>query len=290
MSTTDVGERAQAAGRALDEINRRCSTAFRMDARATGGVNDAWLLDAPGGQRAVLKLGSWRTGHLERAAAVVERLRMRGYPTPEWFAVGTLDTGATYHVQEFVKGEPIRALSGAHARLLVELVELHAGVDLWPERDWSAYVASDLEPCAEELHRTVSDARPLVRSFQQLIARLGPVEPPSGDFVHGDLHRGNVLLHNGRVRGVIDIEACGGGTRAADYAWLLRDTYTAPGADPAARRIIRRAGEAVAGLEVLAYFATFTALDTMRWRAHNAPRDLHALFDPLRRLAADLSR
>ncbi|MGH3094751.1 MAG: hypothetical protein ACRDMV_01965, partial [Streptosporangiales bacterium] len=63
---------------------------------------------------------------------------------------------------------------------------------------------------------------------------------------------------------VIDVDACGSGTRAVDYAWLLREAYVRR-AEPEAIATIRGAGEAVAGPGVLAICAAATAFDITRF-------------------------
>jgi aminoglycoside phosphotransferase (APT) family kinase protein len=290
MSTSATREGATAAQRVLVEVNRAHSTRFRLSGRPVGGVHDAWLLDAPDGTRAVLKTSSWSLGHLRRVASVVEELRTRGYPTPRWLLTGAVEGGPTYHVQDFVPGELPVALTVPLARLMVDLLEFTAGFDVWPERDLSADVTEHFASCAEALHRTAPATRRIVEVYERLVEGLGRVELPRGDFVHGDFHRYNVLLDQDRVTGVIDIEACGGGTRVIDYAWLLRDSYLGDDGDPEVRQVIRRAGEAVAGPEVLAFCVSVAALDNLRWRAHNRAQKVPAMLVVLERLAGDLVR
>ncbi len=45
-------------------------------------------------------------------------------------------------------------------------------------------------------------------------------ELPGDDLVHGDLNVGNVIVDNGRIAGIVDIEAAGGGSRAYDLISL----------------------------------------------------------------------
>lgn len=129
----------------------------------------------------------------------------------------------------------------------------------------------------------------LVDHYRRLIARIGEVELPTGDLVHGDFNTCNVLMHAGRLSGVIDVDALGSGTRAIDYAWLLRETYV-DGADPGVIPMLRRAGAAVAGPEVLAYCTAVTALDIVRWLAHHAPAGVPRVIPRLHALADDLAR
>jgi Ser/Thr protein kinase RdoA (MazF antagonist) len=169
------------------------------------------------------------------------------------------------------------------------LIELHAGLDPLPERDWSAYVLTELDARKEQLRRSAPGTGGLVDHYEQLLAQVTPVELPGGDLVHGDFNSCNVLVHQGQVSGAIDIEALGSGTRAIDYAWLLREAY-AEGAHDDVIRLIRRAGEAVAGPRALAFCAPFTAMEWLLWMVHHVPHDVPALLDGLHRLAHDLAQ
>jgi hypothetical protein len=130
----------------------------------------------------------------------------------------------------------------------------------------------------------------LLAHFDRVLACYGPVELPGGDLVHGDYNSCNVLMHDGAISGVIDVEALGSGTRAIDYAWLLREAWVV-GAGEDVARLIRRAGEAVAGAGVLAVCVAATAFDIVRFQAvHDDPANMPGVLDSLHRLAEDLSK
>jgi Ser/Thr protein kinase RdoA (MazF antagonist) len=158
-----------------------------------------------------------------------------------------------------------------------------------PERNWSAYVLAELDVCKELVRRQVPVASGLVDRYEQVLDQFGAVELPGGDLVHGDFNSCNVLVHHGKVSGAIDIAGLGSGTRTIDYAWLLREAYAEGTDDSEIIRLIRRAGEAVAGPEALAFCAIFTALDWLLWMAHHLPHDVPAVIDGLHRLADDLT-
>jgi hypothetical protein len=77
-------------------------------------------------------------GHL---AAIVERIRGTGYPTPAWLAVGRTTTGCTYHLQEFASGRPPWPLTIGATELLIDVLECQADPDPDPTRDRSAQVS-----------------------------------------------------------------------------------------------------------------------------------------------------
>nr|WP_238345417.1 phosphotransferase [Actinopolymorpha cephalotaxi] len=256
----------------------------------------AWLLADPEGRPAILKLqedkpGSRRPWTLLEA---VNRMNAAGYPTPRWIAAGVTEAGIRYHVQEFVEGEPSSPLTADKVALLIEVIELHAGLDPDPGNDWNVYVGSVLGGERREDSRALlrgfgPPGNDVLAAFDRVLAECGPVRLPAGDLVHGDLNSCNVLLRDGRVSGVIDIDAFGSGTRVIDYAWLLREAY-AMDAEPEAVRRVRRAGEAVAGPGVLAYCVAATSFDIVRFHVRHAPERLPGLLDRLQLMAADLSR
>jgi len=80
-----------------------------------------------------------------------------------------------------------------------------------------------------------------------VVTRLGGIVLPADDAVHGALGSYNILVDNDSIA-IIDLGACGPGTRALDYAWLLRQAHHDPAPDHVVDRI-RTAGQQVAGEE-----------------------------------------
>jgi aminoglycoside phosphotransferase (APT) family kinase protein len=277
---------------ALRELNDQQHTEFELGDQAIGGMNTgAWHLRDPTGQRAILKLGSgFSLDHLVRAEQAVTGLRTHGYPTPEWLAVGELGDGTRYHVQELIPGQPGDPLTADKARQLVQLLERHEGLDPWPDRDWNAYIVGNLSDDLERLRRTVPAAQELADTFDHLLSNLGAVELPTGDLVHGDFNSCNVLLHEGKLTGAIDIEALGSGSGVIDYAWLLREAYGEGSKDPEISRTLWTAGKAVAGPEALTLCLAFTACDLMLWMAANLPDSVLDILRGMHNLAADLAQ
>ena len=284
-----------AAESVLPEINRTHGLRYALRGRCAGGMQGgAWLLADPEGRPAILKLQADKPGS-RRPRTVLEavnRMNTAGYPTPRWIAAGVSEAGIRYHVMEVAEGEPSSPLTADTAALLVEVIERHAGLDPDPANDWNVYVDSILggqfrDDNREFLRSFGPPGDDLLVAFDRVLAEHGPVRLPVGDLVHGDLNTCNVLLKAGRVSGVIDIDAFGSGTRVIDYAWLLREGY-AMDAEPEAIRRVRRAGEAVAGPEVLAYCVVATAFDIVRFHVRHAQQRLPGLLKRLHQLADDL--
>ncbi|MGW5362934.1 phosphotransferase [Actinopolymorpha pittospori] len=287
-------DQLERARQLLHEINQAHDLRFTLRERCRGGVVGAWLLTDPAGMRAILKCNDRMAHRMARLPSLVDRIRSAGYPTPPWLASGVTADGAAYHIVDFAPGEPMSrsALTGRTAAQLVEVIESQVGLDPDPVQDWSSYARA----CAFE--EGESDPRPvlrrlggsgveLVEHFDAVLAPYAALDLPGGDLVHGDFNTCNVLVHHGDVSAVIDVDACGSGTRAVDYAWLLREAYVR-GGDPRAIATIRRAGEAVAGPGVLAICAAATAFDITRFQHGYDPDSLPWVLAGLHRLAGGL--
>jgi aminoglycoside phosphotransferase (APT) family kinase protein len=129
--------------------------------------------------------------------------------------------------------------------------------------------------------------RDLIAHFEEVLRGHGPGKVITHDLVHGDMNTSNVLVADRHVSAVIDIEAIGSGTRAIDYAWLLREGFTV-GAPVADLEMIRRAGVRAADPAVFATCVAATAFDITAFEAQMAEsiepaaplvRALHALAD-----------
>lgn len=111
---------------------------------------------------------------------------------------------------------------------------------------------------------------------------------PGGDLVHGDFNTCNVLLDQGRVSAVIDVEELGSGTRVIDYACLLREAYVER-YDDEVRLVLRRAGEAIAGPGALAVCAAATAFHIVKFKLRFQPDRIASTLAGLHQLADDLA-
>ena len=280
----------------VDDLNKIHGLPFALHGRCRGGLNGgAWILTDPDGHPAVLK---WRadapTARVTGQVHAVNRISATGYPTPRWIAAGITESGTAYHLQEFVPGLPASPLKAGVAALLVDVLERQAGLDPDPDYDWSAYVTSSAreEPADSPRAFARGLGQPgvdLLTYFDRVVAQHGRVRLPGGDLVHGEFQSCNVLMHRGQVSGVIDIQSFGSGTRAIDYGDLLREAYvTRAGRDTT--RLLRHAGEAVAGPGVLALCVAASAFGIVHFQAHHDPRGLPWVLAGLHDLANDLSR
>jgi hypothetical protein len=280
----------------VDELNQTHGLRLVLRQRCNGGLQGgAWMLAEPTGRPVVLKWSrNGPTARPHRLVDTIARIRAAGYPTPGWLASGTTTAGLSYHVQDFVTGQPSTPLTVGKTRLLLEVLERQAGLDPEPARDWSPYVTSIALEDPDDGPRPVlwnlgPPGRDLIAHYDRLLATFGPIQLPTGDMVHGDFNSCNIMLHEDRVSGVIDVEALGSGTRVIDYAWLLREAYVED-YGPEVTHLIRWAGEAVAGPGALALCVAATAFDIVRFKLRHEPSRLAEILTRLHELADDLAK
>lgn len=278
----------------LGFVNRQHDWDFRLAGQLPGGhQTGAFLLRAPDGRRAVLKcspVSSWADRVL-RAAGAVERARAHGWPTPAWLGWGVTPEGYPYQVQEFAPGAPMRDLGLAEAALLIDLVARQEGADPDPGHDWSQYVTRlvfDGPPDGWSRIRALGvNGTAVLDAYRRLCAPYRACVLPAGDLVHGDLSTHNVLVEQGRISAVLDVEAVGSGTRVIDLTALLREGYLWRG-HPRALAWLREAAEAVAGREVMLICAASTVLLVLDFVIQHAPHELDRSLRGAIRLADDL--
>ncbi len=249
------------------ELNVALGTEYRVVRQLTGGLQStAYVLT----DDVVLKWTddpAWAP-RVRQAAELVRRARAVGYPTPAWLAVGTTAAGSPYQLQELVPGSPPKLDDGL-ARQLIEICELQR--DLLPEdRDasWSAWsrgvVFDGWDGVWERVHAYDGEVVELLGRYGELCAPYRGEDLPQHDFVHGDLNMGNLLVADGRITGIVDIEAAGGGSRAYDLVSLAASAARDGAADgvdelflEAALRASSRAAVAVCAGAAFASVAEF---------------------------------
>jgi aminoglycoside phosphotransferase (APT) family kinase protein len=211
------------------ELNVALGTDYRLVRRLTGGLQSSAYVLADGDAQVILKWNedpAWAP-RVRLAADLVRRARAVGYPTPEWFVVGTTASGSPYQLQEFVDGIPLHDASNLDeslTRQLIEVVELQR--DLVPEEglSWSAYsrgvVFDDWDGLWDRVRAYGGEAAELLHRYDVLCRPYRDHAMPDNDLVHGDLNVGNLIVNDGRIAGIVDIEAAGGGSRAYDLISL----------------------------------------------------------------------
>ena len=188
----------------LAAINDDIGGAWRLEQRMTGGLlGGAWRVN-DGSTAAVLK---WHdpSSDVPRnpdAPAVVEHIRIAGYPTPAWLASGTTPQGFAWSIQELVEGEPSLHLDATAARRVLDLVRLQRTICPPTAMSWTTFMRD-----------TVATAPPDLR---MLAAPYESAALPDDEMVHCDLSLSNIIFRDGKVTGVVDIDATGRGCAVYD--------------------------------------------------------------------------
>jgi hypothetical protein len=252
----------------LDDVAGVVGAEVTLLSRLSGGVNaGAMRVQLAGRAYAVLKaVPRAHPNHLDetlRAQRVVEHMRRRGYPTPAWLGVGATATHV-WHLMDFVDAASVRELTPSNVEQLMEIIELQAGQASEPYNHWSYAwrVATGQESAVAGLSGYSSVVSALVERLRLVCADVPPPrEAP--DMVHADLNPSNVLVRDGAVVAVVDIENAGSGTRATDLTTLQWHTFQDP-LDGVRRRLWTRI-LALVGWEGAAVLVATQILLQLEW-------------------------
>ena len=234
-----VGEEVQAAVRGLVGDDAQV-----IGPTERGESKTTYLVDSPLGEL-VLKLTADGPGTLanqQRLVRLVEALRTRGYPAPEYIGVGQADR-FVFTLQRRLPGDLLEPGPGRpplpehFERVLPELlaaIELQANAgDLddppWP--DW--LVETNLQGgngyCLHETMQARPDTQHILDRVVALTTRCARGAVRDVDVVHFDLNPANILHENRRLSGIIDwnipFTGANQGDRGFDLATLLFYTY-----------------------------------------------------------------
>lgn len=242
----------------LHEVNLTHGSAWVLVERLAGGHQSGAcrLRDAISGQPAVLKVSEqteWAQ-QVTRAAPIIEAARTAGWPTPAWLAVGTTTQGWPYEIQEWVDGTPMDRLGLEEAEMILELLDTQVGIGAKGPQDWSEYnrqvVFADRYGFAGEVRGSSPEGAEIVASVSALCDPYRSLDLPVTDLVHGDLSTHNILVKDGRIAGVVDVEAVGCGSRVSDLACVIREGYMWRGDQAALERLLSE-GLVMAGVGAL---------------------------------------
>jgi hypothetical protein len=204
------------APRVLERIASITGVRLVLEGPAPGGEVGAAYVRWPDGRQSVL------TASRTRSAALVDRARAAGVPTPRHELTARVD-GVRVVVQQRLPGAPPPALDQAVVRQMLAVNDRLAGV-----------LAAEPAPTPAELYLT-SDGpgfclhEPLAAHSPRTARLLDRVRSAGADsthmigddLVHMDFHPGNVLVERGRLTGVIDWDGAVRGDRHFDLVTLL---------------------------------------------------------------------
>lgn len=256
-------------------VNESVGATFTLVRPLNGGrQGGAWVVSDTDGQLAVLtwSLHAGLVRRREETSQLVNQLVGVGYPTPAWLEAGTLGTDLAYVIAQLAPGRHVTWPEMPLEKVLAA-IELQADLARPTQSTWSDYALGVLTD-PEGPRSDVAALGPAGEAFLALIdAHLPDLDKthlPTTDAVHGDMETGNILVDDQDIA-IIDIDACGPGTRALDYAWLLRDAWTHR-ADPRTIARVREHGESVAGADVFKVCLAVACLALVAFVADRVPR------------------
>ena len=239
-------ELAQPDRRLLDAVARLAGVdrVLVRDETLQGASRSTFVV-AAGDDELVVKLildGERNIDNQRRLVRLVNDLRRRGYPAPEYVGVG--ESGDTiFTVQRRLPGQTLHAGPGRppdSGLLAAVLPSLLTAVDL--QRDagdlarppWPGWLIRTIETggdgyCLHATMRETPRTAALLGRLQTLAGRNQRGEPRTRDVVHFDMNPANILHAGGRLSGVVDwnipFDGAAQGDRGFDVATWLFYTY-----------------------------------------------------------------
>jgi aminoglycoside phosphotransferase (APT) family kinase protein len=259
----------------LADVNAATGSRWRVKGRLAGGVlGGAWRVRDET-TVAVLKCHDPSSAAPRNvdAPAVVEYIRAHGYPTPAWIAAGTTATGITYSVQEFIPGKPIPRLDIPAAELIIMLVQVQRALSPPTSMSWSAFMRDHSFGHDESHDRVAASSSPAASALASARALAAPHETselPDDEMVHCDLSVSNILMHEGQLSGVVDIDATGRGCAAYDALTAALNGTVWPSDPDAVDRLNRFAIDEY-GPAPAAIAAATLVIEALDWAATSYP-------------------
>ncbi len=264
-------------GRAVLDAKCLSKLGFKLGGSLGGASEGAWAATAKDGTKLVLKLSTGREMPAIYAALLpaLDALRAKGVPVPKVVHLSTHD-GGTLTAQAFLPG---RAEENPTPEIIAEMVRHIAAKKglsgpLPAAPSWGQYVKDTLtigqsKWCAHQpLRAAGGDAEQLLQRIIARGAMANPMEFPQDGLTHLDLHTDNVLIHEGRVSGLIDWESAVFGDHQYD---LVQYIFDLEGHGYPAWHVVDAAGFAPNTLR--AYLALLV-LKTLSSAIRNCPDDV----------------
>lgn len=172
----------------------------------------------------MLKLRDNEPERVLAAFDTVNGARKRGWPTPEWLAVGILDSGEAWILQELIRGTTPPTLDGSTATRMIAILDIQSGLGSLARLDMSEWAHGVVFGDWRDNRRTVDDGFPGGRLLVERVDRIASActdEPLSTtDLVHANFSTANSVF-DGRRLWVVDVDGVGRGTIAYDAAEAL---------------------------------------------------------------------
>lgn len=195
----------------------------------SGGETGATAIEAQDGCRMVLKweLDLENQARRRQGVLLADRLRTEArWPVPRQHCV--VHDGCLLVVQELMDGDPVDRLTHRFVDDVIEAHERRLGlarsgdVDRWGDDMIEILIHGGNGYCLHEpLRRHDTRTRRIVERIEELGAGLRSSDLGGHhDIVHGDLHPGNMLQHDGRLAAIVDLDFTRIGDAAFDLSML----------------------------------------------------------------------
>jgi hypothetical protein len=224
--------------------SRTSRRTWQLVGRLDGGRRTgAWEVRDRDDNRAALKWYPYpcSPSRLEESAALVRRARAAGWPTPAWHCWGVVGEGRPYVLTEYVEGNAPDRLDDRLLDALLDTIERQRGLAGRCGQDWAAdawrSVFGDGSRWRAALARHSPEALAAGETIARVVAPFVGVRLPDADLVHTDFGLQNLLVRNGALVAVIDVEGIGRGSAATDLATLV---FSVHGNNAATERILDR--------------------------------------------------
>jgi Ser/Thr protein kinase RdoA (MazF antagonist) len=268
-------------GCALDALGLRHRTVTVLKDDPSG--NGSWLVEVPGGQRAVLRryYPGASPGEIAYEHAALRHLAAAGWAVPDPVSEAACHDGLWFCLTRYIPGRPAVPEGPAQqARRGRDLARLHVALrDLGPRlgqrpgwrpqhTEVSVHAGIDWDACV----RGLSAASPRLGAWagaaadrsRDALAAIGAGELPV-TVIHGDFAEWNVHYRRGRLAGVIDFGLAHLDSRP--YELAIARTYRAAHVIDAYRDELARLGWPLSALEDAAIIPVYHAfrLDMTAW-------------------------
>jgi aminoglycoside phosphotransferase (APT) family kinase protein len=216
-----------------------------------GEINEVYEITTGGGREIIVRIGHDEDPRFEAERWALDAVRARGVPTPEVLLVETVDLGGgaggaggttvAVCVEQRLPGVPLDRLlrSDPLGRLGIDVAQIGEilaaihGVEvdgfgyLRPDgRGWPISFASimlDLLDKTAELARAAGTWGVPIASVEAGLDLLNRNQSRYGHaaarLVHGDFTARHLLIGDGRITGVLDLQNCSGNHPVQDFVW-----------------------------------------------------------------------
>lgn len=203
------------APRLVERIAEITGVRLVLEGPCPGGDGGAAYVRWPDGRRSVLSQGHSRTGPL------LDLARTAGVPTARQELAAHID-GARVVVQQRLPGTPPATVDASLVRQMIGLTDRLAGLlrDRSSVRPIKLYLTGDGPGFC--LHQPLAAHNARTARLLAWVREIGAATPPitGDDLVHLDFQPGNLLVHGGRITGLIDWGGAARGDRHLDLVVL----------------------------------------------------------------------